>query len=138
MGKNDAKITKEFCWKNNLIFFPETEAEAGFIQQKLFDMGYAWSSGSTEIDNISDSLQMGIVLLNSKIYTRGESDTRDYRVCKSSQLGSVEEFMTPVEQVTLREEFNELATIVREMSKKVDEMYAVVMTQQPKKTPPKI
>jgi len=135
MQENTQKITKEFCCNRSLIFFPETKEEAAYIQEKLFAMGYAWESGRKTASFIDGCLQHGVILKNEIIYHGPDSNMSRYFVCKSSQLPGGQKFMPPVEQESLREEFNELSKLVREMSKKVDEMYGEVMPKSLDKAP---
>ena len=125
MKTNNEKITKEFCDGKILIFYPKTGDEAEFIQHKLFEMGFAWKSGLTEIGNIASCVLNGMELDGGKIYTsppRGDVDKGF--LCTPAQFNG--NYLSP-EQTFILEQFNKLAARIEDISRKVDAMYDQVM-----------
>ena len=133
MKPNDQKITREFCKGRTLIFYPRTEEEAGFIQRRLFELGCVWCNDRAVVQNVKDCVSHGIFLDAGKIYYDGGNTAagRNALLCTSAQFdqGAAPE-LTPEEQKSLREEFNALAALVKDMAKKVDALYDEVMPKK--------
>lgn len=65
-----ARLTKKFLSENNVIFFPQTKAEAVFIQRCLFALGQKWkNSGKKLVEDAQNCIDDGILVMNGTIYT---------------------------------------------------------------------
>ena len=62
-----APLTKTFFRLNNVIFAPKTEAEAAYIQRRLFDMGIFWVTGD-KVSNLKGCVDHGLCVMKSRIY----------------------------------------------------------------------
>ena len=121
MKPNDQKITREFCKGKTLIFYPQTQEEAAFIQRRIFALGFKWPSGSTEVGKLADCVSHGILLnAGSVLYHSPASTNLDVGLlCTSAQF---DENHLPPEQVFIREQFNKLAARIEEIAKDVAEI----------------
>jgi hypothetical protein len=93
MQKNMAKITKELCENETLVFYPETAEEAAFIQNKLFEMGFkCGKSGDTRIQNLELCVEKGMVLKNGGLYANPTEESRNNCIiCTSNNFFSQDE-----------------------------------------------
>jgi len=128
MRKNKEKITKELCFENNLIFLPETREEARLIQEKLLGMGYKWIDDDTKVACIDQCCQYGLILDECQMSYRTPNSNKDYLLCTLSQFDRADKpLLTQEEQVSLRQEFKELAARQEEIFRKIDAIYEEIM-----------
>jgi hypothetical protein len=82
------KLTREFCKGKILLFHPETEAEAEFIQRSLFRMGFSWESGKTVPQVLKECCDTGLCLYtNGTLYRNpGENTRKNAEFCTSAQF----------------------------------------------------
>ena len=116
MKNNTAVITKEFCKGKTLIFFPQTEEEAAFIQRKIFAMGYRWvEDPGTSVRHISESVNTGMVLDEKGFlwFNPSAKSLATGLLCTSDQFD--EKYLSP-DRTFMLEQFNKL-------SAKIDAVY---------------
>jgi hypothetical protein len=85
---DDTIITKEFCKKKNLIFYPESESEAAFIQKNLFKLGFHWGAGGTDLKLLKEAVEFGLCLeADGKVrYDQSGNAKSKYLHCTSAQF----------------------------------------------------
>jgi hypothetical protein len=125
------KITKEFCKGKTLLFHPETEAEAEFIQRSLFKMGFCWDTGKILPHNLKQCCETGLILWSedNRIYTTFGAQTRKKStVCTSAQFDppfaqTVLQLSTNSDPMALiLQEFNKMAGRFDQLSSEVTEL----------------
>ncbi len=68
-----APLTKTFLRLNNVYFKPQTQAEAAYIQRRLFDMGIFWKTGET-ITALDECVAQGISVSKGRVIAYGRGD----------------------------------------------------------------
>lgn len=138
------KFTKARAATENFIFFPKTADETRALQTALFGMGFVWGNdGTASSKYIDDSINHGLVLLDGKVYTRGEGDTRNYTTLPVS---SVLQDYVPEERRYLQEQFDKINARIDRLSQRIetvsekvdrvhDEMFPDVASTKPKLKP---
>ena len=120
MRINTEKITPESCKGKTLLFYPQTEEEAAFIQRRIFALGFKWSANRVEVQETAGCVQKGMVLEDTTLYFNPTSENREKGfLCTSAQF---DENYLPPEQVFIREQFNKLAARIEEIAKDVAEI----------------
>jgi hypothetical protein len=95
---NNETITQEYCKGKNLLFYPQSESEAAFIQQSLFNLGLSWGSRSKETLYLKESVQKGLVLddkLGGLYLSSGPADRNNGIICSSAQFDPPFDTNTP-------------------------------------------
>lgn len=69
-------LTKAFFRRNDVVFFPQTQAEAAYIQKRLFEMGISWCAGA-DISSLAECVAQGVSVSKGYI-TYGIDDTKRY------------------------------------------------------------
>jgi len=111
--KTYEKVTREMAVQNTLLFLPETQKQAAYVQQRLFDLGFIWANDVKKIQHLEECTANGIVLKNKRIYYLGKDDDAEgYKLCSYAQLG--QSYVAPAAQVPpppdrLIEMFSEVA-----------------------------
>ncbi len=130
MKENTAKITKELCQNNVLLFYPQTTDEAEFIQRKIFDLGFAWSYGS-KVDNLDECVSGGMVLDHGTLYYSPDNVSKEKGLlCTSSQLD--ENYIAPP---TLEQQVKALAEEVTVLHATIDAIYEAIAPKTLDKPP---
>lgn len=62
------KLTKTMLCRNLVYFPPMTEAEAAYIQRRLFGMGIYWIIGGDQVQNLKECAARGITIKKGRIY----------------------------------------------------------------------
>jgi len=87
--KTSEKVTREMAAQNTLLFLPETEKQAAYVQQRLFAMGFIWANEVSSVQNLKECTANGIVLQNQRIYYLGSKDAAEgYKLCSLAQLAA--------------------------------------------------
>ena len=134
MEKNTQTITAELCQSGRLVFYPKTEAEAIFIQKKLFERGCGWGNHGASVSYITECVNNGILVEKGRVYHTPDANSRN-RLCDLSQFG--EEFdpgkYLPPDQSFMLDQFNKLAARlaarVEEIGQKVDHLHENMFPQ---------
>lgn len=125
------KITKEFCKGKTLLFHPESEAEAEFIQQSLFRMGFCWDSGKIFPLNLKQCCETGFILWSedNRLYTNFGPHARKTSVlCTSAQFDppfakTMVQLSTNSDPMALiLQEFNKMAERIDRLSAEVQDL----------------
>lgn len=119
------KITKNFCKNRILLFYPQTEPEAAFIQQNLLDMGFSWgergASNSTAF--LRESIRDGLTLKENGLLYYGPSELSRAKgiICTSA------EFDPPFDKSPLahQSERELIMTLFNKLSLLADEVAAI-------------
>ena len=121
-NNNSPKITREFCAGRKLCFHPQTEDEARFIQERLFELGFKWREGQTRPLYL-DSLAAGTLYLENGVMFR--SSAREVRgtLCDIKQLD--EKYLSP-DQAFMLEQFNKMAAQIETLTQRVAELEAAL------------
>ena len=120
MRINTEKITPEFCKGKTLLFYPQTEEEAAFIQRRIFALGFKWSANRVEVQETAGCVQKGMVLEDTTLYFNPTSENREKGfLCTSAQF---DEVFVSFEQKVL-EQFNKLSARIEEITQRVDAIY---------------
>ncbi|MDP2206721.1 MAG: hypothetical protein Q8K65_10500 [Alphaproteobacteria bacterium] len=92
--KTYEKVTREMAAQNTLLFLPETEKQATYVQQRLFALGFIWANDVKKVQSLEECTANGIVLKNQRIYYLGEDDeAKGYKLCALEQLA--EDYIAP-------------------------------------------
>lgn len=68
MTLDRAKLTKTMLCRNLVYFPPMQEAEAAYIQRRLFAMGIYWIIGGDRVQNLKECAAGGITVQKGRIY----------------------------------------------------------------------
>jgi hypothetical protein len=114
------RITLQSAAGLELIFHPKSDEECAHLQERLFALGFRWSNGEKNVQNIAQCVQGGLVLLDGKIYFSMDGSERQFISCSIDQ---VDPGYVPPEQQFLVEMFTRLSAKVDALSDKVDRLY---------------
>lgn len=124
MKINDQKITREFCERKLLVFFPRTLEEAQFIQRKIFEMGFQWGKGTYDFENGSTTVQVSDHRLLEGLVLDEKGNLFAHPIKKHLQSGLLcdtaqfdEAYLTS--QQKMMEQFNKLSARIEEIAKSV-------------------
>jgi len=96
--KTPEKVTREMAMQNTLLFLPENEEQATYVQKRLFALGFSWENGAMEflrakdgrtVRSLKECTESGIVLYHQRIYCLGRGDSaKGYKLCDIRQLAT--------------------------------------------------
>jgi hypothetical protein len=123
MRENKTLITKEFCIDKNLVFYPQTAAEAEFIQRKIFSFGYKWADNiGNRILDFNTQTSRGLVLAHGTLYYNPVDHYEGTGLlCTSAQLDK--NYVPPL---SLEQQVQALAAEVTALHKTIDAIYEAV------------
>jgi hypothetical protein len=126
------KITKNFCKNRILLFYPQTEAEAAFVQQNLLDMGFTWGErgASNATAFLRESVKEGLTLKENGLlyYAPSELTKAKGIICTSA------EFDPPFDKTILEHQSERelIMTLFNKISALSDEVAAIKAEIMPK------
>jgi hypothetical protein len=127
-----AKLTKDFCNNKILLFYPQTEAEAAFVQQNLLDMGFTWGErgASKSTAFLRESVRDGLTLKENGLlyYAPSELTRAKGMICTSA------EFDPPFDRCILEHQSERelIMTLFNKISALSDEVAAIKSEIMPK------
>lgn len=87
--KTSEKVTREMAAQNTLLFLPENDQQAAYVQKRLFELGFIWANDAKTVQNHKECTANGIVLKGQRIYYLGKEDTaKGYKLCSLAQLAA--------------------------------------------------
>lgn len=72
-----SRLTREFLKSNTLIFFPATEGESVYIQQRLLKLGLHWNGGERKVGYTGTTVQKGLIVHRGVMWTGNEEVALD-------------------------------------------------------------
>lgn len=94
------KLTKEFLKANQVVFFPASNGEAIYVQQRLVKMGIRWKSGADVEVDCKNILKFGLIVQRGTMYIGNQDVFNEYIVCDVRALSS--HFDTQTAELTQR------------------------------------
>jgi hypothetical protein len=81
-------ITRDYCQDKTLLFYPESNEEAKFIQESLLKIGFSTRFDSKKLINPEQCIQYGIMLTSYGVVsiTITDKERKSGLVCNSSQF----------------------------------------------------
>lgn len=127
------RLTLEFLRAQAVVFFPASEGEAIYIQQRLGAMGIRWVDGARMLENPGVAVRCGLIVDRGKMFVGNEEVAREYIVASVRDLS--EHIDAPLAQLEAR---------VKMLEHKLDRVLALLSPQDnlalklaPKKTEPR-
>jgi hypothetical protein len=113
---NQEPITRALVETNDLVFYPKTENEAIFIQQRLFELGARWGSHGAVVDEVANCIAKGMICKRGELlYNPVLSEP--YLHCTSEQFS--QDFVPP-ERAFLIEQFRIIAERLERIEQRLD------------------
>lgn len=85
--ENNQKIDRALCQQATLVFFPKTNDEAVFIQERILGMGFAWKDMTQTVEHTDACVETGLVLGAQGMTTHPSVDSiYNGRLCSAEQF----------------------------------------------------
>lgn len=81
-----SRLTREFLRANSVVFFPASEGEAIYIQQRLGAMGIRWVDGARMLENPDLAVRRGLIVDEGKMFVGNEDVSREYIIASVRDL----------------------------------------------------
>jgi hypothetical protein len=128
------KITRDYALANRLVFTPSSPDEAIAIQERIFAMGFKWANGVTEVQNVNECVQTGMLLDHGELYYHPSKSDRNIP-CTIHQLD--ESYMPPLER-KMTEMFNTLMARMDTLQEQMDRIERRLGPETIEKSVPKL
>lgn len=123
----DEKVTREMASQNDLLFLPENEKQAVYVQKRLLEMGFIWANKVRGIQCVDECVANGIVLKGQRIYFLSTEDKAEgYKFCRLEQLDpgyvAPRKAPAPLPQDTVIEMFRQVSDRLTAIEKRLTDI----------------